>query len=403
MVIDFRNININFGSTGGGGSSTGGVQNYQIVKSLDEVKEPKEGTVAFVQTKTENVKFYGWVFDNSNFAPPENFVAHIKYNGITFVDIYYSKESNSYAWIWNSDYEGWQKTTQEGHTMWYKIDKTAKTFTLVFPNLEGYSYEKLEESVVVSDLTVEIPFTTQHNIHHRTLDNEWIPDYYYLDDMTQAERKVLFEKLMKIKGYVPDEQDPNVEFANFLKEHPIFKNIYPEGDEAKACPQEFQPFIFSDNDIQFFSLLAIRDKDSLYLKKFNLNSAGEITWSNAVEVLHVSGCVLRGNAATGSIEVFGGNVSIYDAVRMKFQQLGGTAESAAASISIMLNAPSENPPEGMPANFRTEGIVDMLRFEDDADLYYFSAQFLWYDNTIYRGIWTLTYPDNITLVSLAKV
>ena len=85
MVIDFRNININFGSTGGGGSSTGGVQNYQIVKSLDEVKEPKEGTVAFVQTKTENVKFYGWVFDNSNFVSSENFVAHIKYNGNTFV------------------------------------------------------------------------------------------------------------------------------------------------------------------------------------------------------------------------------------------------------------------------------------------------------------------------------
>ena len=400
MVIDFRNININFGSTGGGGSSTGGVQNYQIVKSLDEVKEPKEGTVAFVQTKTENVKFYGWVFDNSNFVSSENFVAHIKYNGNMFVEIYYLKESNSYAWIWNSDYEGWQKTTQEGHTMWYKIDKTAKTFTLAFANLEGYSYEKVEESVVVSDLTVEIPITTRYNIHHRTLDNEWTPDYYYLDDMTQAERKVLYDKIYKLRKETKNLGE-NIELRRFCKLHPIVRNIPLDYyGSFNGTPQEFE--IAEVNEVRVV-LTSVNGGNWGYAYSYvcNLNSDGSIS---DVKNLKVRGTML---SYLDFSAVDGRHLSEgEDGLNAIKQTIIHQYDRQPAQIILTLRLDGEdstNRPEGMPENFSTTGNLDMMKNDEANGKIYFSAQFIWYDNTIYRGIWTVDGNNTVTKVSLAKV
>lgn len=400
MVIDFRNININFGSTGGGGSSTGGVQNYQIVKSLDEVKEPKEGTVAFVQTKTEKVKFYGWVFDNSNFVSSENFVAHIKYNGTTFVDIYYLKETNSYAWIWNNDSEKWQKAKEQGHTMWYKIDKTAKTFSIAFANLEGYSYEKAEESVVVSDLTVEIPITTQYNIHHRTLDNEWTPDYYYLDDMTQAERKVLYDKIYKLRKKTKDLGE-NIELRRFCKLHPIVRNIPLDYyGSFNGAPQEFE--IANVNEVCVV-LTSVNGGNWGYAYSYvcNLNSDGTISDVKNLKVRGTMLSYLDFSAVDGRYLSEG-----EDGLNAIKQTIIHLYDRQPAQIILTLRLDGEdstNRPEGMPENFSTTGNLDMMKNDEANGKIYFSAQFIWYDNTIYRGIWTVDDNNTVTKVSLAQV
>lgn len=400
MVIDFRNININFGSTGGGGSSTGGVQNYQIVKSLDEVKEPKEGTVAFVQTKTENVKFYGWVFDNSNFVSNENFVAHIKYNGTTFVDIYYLKETNGYAWIWNNNSEKWQEAKEQGHTMWYKIDKTAKTFSIAFANLEGYSYEKVEESVVVSDLTVEIPITTQYNIHHRTLDNEWTPDYYYLDEMTQAERKVLYDKIYKLKNKTKD-LGTNIELRRFCKLHPIVRNIPLDYyGSFNGAPQEFE--IANVNELRV-TLTSVNGGDWGYAYSYvcYLNSDGSISDVKNLKVRGTMLSYLDFSAVDGRFLSEG-----EDGLNAIKRTIIHIYDRQPAQIILTLRLDGEdstNRPEGMPENFSTTGNLDMMKKDEANGKIYFSAQFIWYDNTIYRGIWTVDDNNTVTKVSLAKV
>ena len=165
----------------------GGVQNYVIVDTLDEITNPVEGMLAYVKYRRMN----GWIIDASQIT--EDYAANVYYDGNSYVDVY--RSGTDFYWGWNNDATDWAF----GNNIWYKIDKENGLFYAACENTNAY-------------VNVISPATTASTIAQMDIDQlylyngtAWEPKYFpptdiYFENMTDGERMNLYDEIMDLLG-----------------------------------------------------------------------------------------------------------------------------------------------------------------------------------------------------------
>lgn len=166
---------------------TGGVQNYVIADTLDEITNPVEGMLAYVKYRRMN----GWIIDASQIT--EGYAANVYYDGNSYVDVY--RSGVSFFWDWNNDATDWAF----GNNIWYKIDKENGLFYAACDNPNAY-------------ISVISPATTASTIAQMNIDQlylyngtAWEPKYFpptdiYFENMTAGERMNLYDEITDLLG-----------------------------------------------------------------------------------------------------------------------------------------------------------------------------------------------------------
>lgn len=251
-------ITIDSGGTisaqGGGGES-----NYIIVQSLNDIQDPYEGLIAYVEAHEVEEVYTGLTLTTTE---EENYVGHLyDGNGEQKAQVYIS--SGTFHWDWENDGE-----IHSRGDYFYQTDNENSTFIFYVPENDWYVEAATENTETgTTENYTYTRFVEGREYRYNGEDWELMNNIrvFYLDNMTQAELEDLYSEIFRYTE------------ASFPAGRYHFYAYNEGNDEYHGWFEVYVARFYSGQPVSFSGHMQSRNSTGILMRGYELDSEGNLS------------------------------------------------------------------------------------------------------------------------------